>query len=93
MHESLYTSKIYITLKRNEQEKGNTRVAFSRKIRISFTPPFFKEYINNRIFLCEMPLDLIMVCRNNTLPKLELIDNIYFDELNRFLVNFAILVK
>ena len=53
---------------RNEQEKGNTRVAFSRKIRISFTPPFFKEYINNRIFLCEMPLEL-MVCRNFTLAK------------------------
>ena len=63
---------------RNEQEKGNTRVAFSRKIRISFTLPFFKEYINNRIFLCEMPLEL-MVCCNNTLPKLGLIELINFD--------------
>ena len=73
MHESLYSSKIYITLKRNEQEKGNTRVAFSRKIRISFTPPFFKEYINNRIFLCEMPLE-IMVCRNSRLAKSNIMD-------------------
>ena len=56
------------------RKKETRELRFHAKFAFHSHYRFFTEDINNRIFLCEMPLEL-MVCRNFTLAKSNIMDD------------------
>ena len=81
------------------RKKETRELRFHAKFAFHSHYRFFTEDINNRIFLCEMPLEL-MVCRNFTLAKSSIMDDKikckkvdYFHENYLFYINSVLIVQ